>query len=141
MQSVLVRFWRFFMASGGYFTWSGIAVGVGLLGVGTSLVGANKQAGAIDSANQANQQAQQQQNNLQWQAWLMSKGIQPTNPVTAGTMPTSFTAINTRLPLWANVNVSRALPSSTGRAPIAPPAPAPTRTGGTPFIIKAPAPA
>jgi hypothetical protein len=85
-------------------TW--VAVAVGVVGAGASAYGANKQAKANKSAQNQNAQLQQDENNSAWQSYLMSRGLDPMG-ATAGTIPTGAPAINAKLPLWANVNVSR----------------------------------
>jgi hypothetical protein len=45
----------------------------------------------------------------------MQRGVSPGSGVATGTMPSSFTPVNTRLPLWANVNVAQ--PSASLPAP------------------------
>jgi hypothetical protein len=88
-------------------TWVAVAIGgSAVLGAGVSAYGANKQAKANESAQNQNAQLQRDQNNSAWQAYLMSRGINPMG-ATAGTIPTNAPAINARLPLYANVNVKR----------------------------------
>lgn len=84
-----------------------IPVATAVAGIGASLYGANKQSQDTKSAQDQNAALTQQQNNSAWTSWLLSKGVQPTTPVAAGTMPTAgnSTAVNTRLPLWANVQL------------------------------------
>lgn len=86
-----------------------VGIGSAVLGAGASIYGANKQAGAIQDANQQNTALQQQQNNSAWVNWLMSRGVAPTSPVPAGVMPApgGYTAVNTRLPIWATMPKSR----------------------------------
>lgn len=87
-------------------TWVAVAVGgSAVLGAGVSMYGANRQAQDNRAAQDQNAALQRDQNNASWTSWLLSKGIQPSSPVTAGTIPTAgnFTAANTRLPLWATM--------------------------------------
>ena len=97
---------------------SSLWVGIGALvvGAGTSLYSANAQKKASQAATNANVASQDKVNDSAWTAWLMSKGIQPTTPVSAGTIPTAgnYSAINTRLPIWANVNYGTSAPGSNG---------------------------
>lgn len=83
-----------------------IAVGTAVVGTATNLYGANKQAKAIEASNASNQEEQDKQNNSAWASFLLGKGVAPTTPVTAGVMPSAgnYTAVNTRLPLWASMN-------------------------------------
>lgn len=87
-----------------YATWVAIAVGgSAVLGVGASLYGANKQAGAVEDANKANVASQADQNAAAWANYLMTRGVNPAGAVT-GQIPTNPQAINARLPLWARGN-------------------------------------
>ncbi len=85
---------------------SAIALGVGVLGAGVSLYGANKQKKAVDSANAANAALQEDQNQSAWNAYLLSRGINPTGAVT-GQIPQNAQAVNTRLPLWATASFKK----------------------------------
>lgn len=91
------------------------AIGTTAVGLGTSLYGANRQRQDNAHALDVNKATQDQQNAAQWTNWLMSKGVAPTSPVAAGVMPTAdnYTAVNTRLPLWANVNSPTTAVAST----------------------------
>lgn len=97
-------------------TGTALALSAAAAGVGATLYGANKQAKANQSAQNANIAQQDKQNDAAWTAWLMSKGVQPTSSVTYGTMPAAGAskAVNTRLPLWANVNFSTSSPGTSG---------------------------
>lgn len=100
-----------------YASWVAAAVvGSGLIGAGTALYGANKQSQDNRAAQDQNARLQQDQNNAQWTNWLMTRGVAPTSPVTAGVMPTAgnYTATNTRLPLWANINLPTPRAAPTG---------------------------
>lgn len=81
---------------------SWIAAAIGGAGLVTGLVGANKQAKANQSAQAQNAQLQEQQNQSAWAAYLMQRGVDPTG-VATGQLPTAPKAVNTKLPLWANV--------------------------------------
>ena len=81
-----------------------IAIGTAVVGAGTSLYGANQQQKANKAAQDQNIAQQDKQNAAAWTNWLMTRGVAPTSPVTAGQMPSSYTAVNTRLPLWASIN-------------------------------------
>lgn len=88
-------------------TMAWVAVGSAVLGAGTSIYGANQQKKANQSAQNQNAALQREQNDAAWSNWLMTRGVAPTTPVSAGVMPTAgnSTAVNTRLPYWATVNV------------------------------------
>lgn len=119
-------------------TWVAVAIGgSAVLGAGVSMIGANKQAGAVKDAANQNAQLETEKNNSAWQAYLMSRGLNPMG-ATAGNIPTGAPAINAKLPLWANVNVATgpkvwrkagSIPTPTGPGRIlglntgAPPAP------------------
>lgn len=97
-----------FWTIGGWFTWVGVAIGgSALIGAGTSIYGANKQAKANASAQQQNAALQAKQNQLAWQNYLIQRGIlAPT--AQPGEIPSSnFTPVNTRLPLWATTGTLR----------------------------------
>lgn len=81
---------------------SWVAVSVAAIGAGTSLYGANKQAKANQAAQNENARLQEQQNQSAWAAYLLSRGVNPEG-VATGQIPTAPKAVNTRLPLWANV--------------------------------------
>ena len=83
--------------------WIGIASLA--VGAGTAYYGAQQQKKAVNSANNANASLQQNQNDQSWTNYLATRGISPTTPVLAGQMPSAggYTAINTRLPLWAGI--------------------------------------
>lgn len=91
--------------AGGAITAGTVAAGAGLAGVGLSLYGMNKQSKDNQAALNANIAAQNRQNNQAWTNWLMTRGVQSSTPLVAGEMPTpeNSKAVNTRLPLWANV--------------------------------------
>lgn len=102
-----------------------VGIGTAVLGAGTTLYGANKQAKAISSANASNQEAVDKQNQSDWNNYLLQRGIYTGGSATTGSIPTNATAVNTRMPLWASVNVAtnkprwqkvtnRALPGTMG---------------------------
>lgn len=102
--------------------WVGISTAV--LGTGAQLYGANKQAKAVEAANKQNAELQAQQNQSAWNAYLMSRGVNP-NGAATGSIPTNPQAINTKLPLWANVTRTN---GASPRLAMSPPAAA--TTGG-----------
>lgn len=82
-------------------------VGIGslALGTGASLYGASRQAGAVRDANAQNAELQREQNQSAWNAYLLSRGINPGGAAT-GEIPSNPQPVNSRLPLWANVERS-----------------------------------
>ncbi len=93
-----------------------VAVGVSALGLAANVAGQNKQQSASDAAtaqnatNVADTNAQnaanvKAQNDQAWTNYLLQRGLSTGGVVPAGTMPSSGQAVNTRLPLWATVNV------------------------------------
>lgn len=123
---------------------SSLWVGIGALVVGAAgtLYSSNAQKKASQAATNANVSSQDKVNDSAWTAWLMSKGIQPTTPVSAGTIPTAgnYSAINTKLPIWANVNYGTSVPGSNGGIRLVKKG-SPTTTGITGFAKTPPAPA
>jgi hypothetical protein len=90
-------------------SWVAVAVvGGAALGAGATIYGSNKQAKANESAADKNAALQEKQNQAAWANWLMTRGIAPTKSVEAGVLPSASDskAVNTRMPLWANVNFS-----------------------------------
>lgn len=83
-----------------------IPVATAVIGAGTSLYGANKQAKANASAQAENTRLQEQQNQQAWANYLMTRGVNPAGAAT-GQIPTNPQAINARLPLWASANFAR----------------------------------
>lgn len=93
-------------------TWVAVAVaGSAVVGAGVGMYGANKQAKADAAALQANKEATEQQNRLEWGQYLMSRGINPGGAnVEPGVIPTNAAPMNSRMPVWATV----ARPAATG---------------------------
>lgn len=89
-----------------------VGIGSAVLGAGTSLYGAKKQANATQYASAQNAALQDKQNQAAWANYLMQRGLNPNGAVT-GQLPTNPQAINTRLPLWATANF--AAPGATSR--------------------------
>lgn len=97
---------RRFYVLGGWFTWVAVAViAAGAIGAGATIYGANKQASSSAAANEANKTAVEQANDQSWTNYLLSRGLSTGSVIPAGTMPTGGQAVNTRLPLWATVDV------------------------------------
>jgi hypothetical protein len=98
------------------YTWVAVAIGgSAVLGAGVSMYGANKQSKAMQDAQNKNAELQTQQNNSAWQGYLMSRGLDPMG-ATSGNIPSGGRALNTKLPLWATVNLNRSgtVPKITG---------------------------
>ena len=81
-----------------------VAAGTAVLGAAASIYGSNQQKKANAAAQDQNIAQQDKINNAAWTNWLMTRGVAPTSPITAGQMPSSYAAVNTRLPLWASIN-------------------------------------
>lgn len=82
------------------------AVGIGAAGIGTSLYGANKQSKDTAHAQDLNLAAQKESERQNWLHFLMQRGINPDPNTPNGVVPGVPTggAMNTRLPLWANID-------------------------------------
>lgn len=85
-------------------TWGGIAAAV--VGGGLALYGSNKQSKAQDAANAQNQQSIANADLSAWKGYLASRGVNPGSVSQFGQIPTNIQAINTKLPLWANVRMN-----------------------------------
>lgn len=86
-------------------TWVGAAIGgAGLI---SGIIGSNKQSKDNRAAQAQNAALQDQQNRAMWANYLMTRGLSP-NGAAPGQIPQGAAAINTRLPLYANVSRSRA---------------------------------
>lgn len=108
-------------------SWVAVAVGgAAVIGAGVSLYGINQQANENASAQAANQAAQATQNQESWNNYLMERGLNANGSAPTGVIPTTgTTAVNTKLPLWANVSLgSNTSPAFTGATPAAGAAPA-----------------
>jgi hypothetical protein len=84
-------------------TWGAIAVGV--IGAGASLYGANKQSKSQAATNASNQASVDKSDQNAWINYLLTRGVAVDPNTPTGTIPTSGRAVNTRLPLWANMTV------------------------------------
>lgn len=89
------------------------AVAVAAVGAGASLYGANKQAKAQSGADNANREAIKESDLNGWKAYLMQRGLNPSGVTSFGQIPTNAQAVNTRLPLYANIR--RAVPAAGPR--------------------------
>jgi len=96
-----------------------VGIGTAVLGAGTSIHGANKQKQAQEEANKANQASIANSDLSAWQGYLMQRGLNPSGVTQFGQIPTNAQAVNTKLPLWANVRMN--------------PAAVTARTAGTPM--------
>lgn len=115
-----------------------VAAVAAVAGAGTAIYGATQAGSAQDSANATNAASVAANNNANWQNYLMERGINP-DGAAAGTIPTNPQAVNAKLPLYANVNVSNGIPAGATRwAKAGTPAPATNMTLAT---SAAPAPA
>lgn len=72
------------------------------LSAGAAAYGAKKQGDAVDAATDANVAAQDKQNQSAWNNWLLTKGLDGNNAA-VGVIPANAKAVNTKLPLYANV--------------------------------------
>ena len=81
-----------------------VAIGTAVLGAGASIYGANKQSKSQGETNAANRAAIEQADRGAWNTYLMQRGLYGGNAPT-GTIPGMQPggAVNTRLPLWANI--------------------------------------
>lgn len=79
-----------------------VAIGTAVLGAGASIYGANKQSKSQGDANAANRAAIEQADRSAWNNYLMQRGLYGANAA-SGVIPDNARAVNTRLPLWANV--------------------------------------
>lgn len=107
-----------------------VAVGTAALGAGTALYGANKQAKTQAASDASNRAAIEQADRGAWNTYLMQRGVYGANAPT-GTIPGMQPggAVNTRLPLWATVNMqSNPGPLRVVRRGSTAPTPAPTLT-------------
>lgn len=91
-------------------------------------IAANKAAKAQDKAMAANQAANDEANRVAWVNYLMSRGIKPKGNVKPGEIPTDYEAINSRLPLWANLTI----PNPKGPNALLPRTPAVAAMGAQP---------
>lgn len=82
-----------------------VALGAGLAGAGLNLIGANKQAQSVKDTNATNQAAVDKANNQEWNNYLLQRGINTGGTAAYGSIPTNAAPVNTRLPLWANINL------------------------------------
>ena len=86
-------------------TW--VAVGIGGAGLIANLYGANKQSKDNKAANAENKALQDEQNRMAWANYLMTRGLNPSGAA-PGVIPQNAQRVNTRLPLWANVQRTQA---------------------------------
>lgn len=94
-------------------------------GIGASLYGANKQSQDTRAANEANIAAQKESERQNWLRYLLTRGVQADPSTASGAVPTSYRAVNTKLPLWANVVTPQS--AAPGAAP---------QAGGVPQLVR-----
>lgn len=84
-----------------------IAAAAGVGGVVLAAKGISEQKKANAAAQAANKETQDSQNTLAWNNYLMARGIQPNSPAAPGVVPGpgGYSAVNTRLPLWATMKM------------------------------------
>lgn len=116
--------------------WVDIAVAV--IGAGASVYGAESQSKSSAATNEANKSAVQQANDQSWTDYLLERGVSTGSVVPAGSLPTAATGatpVNTKLPLWATVNVPTRMSGAGGSSSLAQ---ALTGTPATPAAASAP---
>lgn len=101
---------------------SAIATGViisGVLGAGAAAYGANKQAKDSAGARDATIASQQESERQNWIRYLMTRGLTPSADTQVGQVPgrPAGSAMNTKLPAWANVVVGNVPSTAKGNVP------------------------
>lgn len=93
-----------------------IGAGLSVAGLATNIIGQNQQKKANARAQDANARLQDEQNRNVWANWLMTRGIAPTTSVEPGVLPAEgqYRVTNTRLPLWATINLPPRAPQRGG---------------------------
>lgn len=89
-------------------------------GVATTVYGADKQQQNQQDANAANQASIGQADLSAWQGYLAQRGVNPSGVTQFGQIPTNIQAINTKLPLWANVKMNPTAVAARSQSPMAP---------------------
>jgi len=106
---------------------AGILATAGLAGTELTASGASDQAAASAAANQQNAANVAAANQQAWAEYLLQRGIYAPNAA-SGTIPSGAQAVNSKLPLYANVDINYPAATSAwakaGSAPTAPAAPA-----------------
>ncbi len=93
-------------------TWAAIAVGV--VGAGTAVYGANKQAKAQSAANASNQASVDRADQSSCINYLLQRGLAVDPSTPTGSVPTNGRAVNTRAPLWMNLDIpGQPIPAGT----------------------------
>lgn len=108
-MSIPFSFWL-----GGWFTMMWVGIGSAVLGAGTSLYGANKQAKSVAEANATNDARLAEQNQSAWNAYLLSRGVNPAGAAT-GSLPSNPQPVNSKLPLWATSSFAKPGATKTWR--------------------------
>ncbi len=80
------------------------AAAAGIIGAGAAIYGANKQSKTAKETNAANREAVGQADQSAWVSYLLSRGLDAGPNTAVGEIPTNARAVNTRLPLWANIS-------------------------------------
>ncbi len=80
-----------------------IPLALAAAGTVAGVVGANKQAKAVSAANATNDARLAQQDQSAWNAYLLSRGVNPAGSTT-GQLPANAEAVNFKLPLYAKAN-------------------------------------
>lgn len=85
-------------------TWVAVAIGgSAILGAITSGEGISAQESENAATNASNAASISATNQSNWNNYLVSRGLATNGSTPTGTIPTTGTAVNTKLPLWANV--------------------------------------
>lgn len=79
------------------------ALAIAAVGAGTAIYGANQQKKANAAANATNAENVDKTNDSAWASYLLARGVNPAG-AKAGVLPSNPQAVNTRLPLWAQVS-------------------------------------
>lgn len=91
-----------------------VAAVAAVAGAGAAVYGASSAGSAQSSANASNQAAVDANNQANWNNYLLTRGVVG-NSAPTGTIPTGAQAVNSKLPLWANVDISNGLPGGSNR--------------------------
>ena len=97
-----------------------------------SAYGSKKQTDAVEDANAANDARLAKQDQSAWNAYLLSRGVNPAGTAT-GTLPTSAEAVNFKLPLYARASFTKPGATKTWRKKGSTVAPGTLARGNTSF--------
>ncbi len=112
-----------------------IPLAVSAAGMIASGIAGNKQSKADAHARDLNYQAEQEAERQNWARWLASRGIAPGPDIQTGVIPNTVSGqvINSKLPLWMNVNVpQQRFPGTPTAAAVG----APQAAAAVPFLVK-----